>query len=448
MAEFAYTKTQFKDLAAFAIDQARRAGASDAVVEISEGQGLSVNVRKGRVEQVEHNTDKGLDVTVYAGLRQGHASTSDFSDGAIQRTVQAAFDIARFTAEDDCAGLPEPELFAGRVADPGLFHPWDLDVTGAVELASRTEAAAFAVDTRVRNSEGASVSTQQGHFLLANSRGFSNGYATTRHSLSCVPIAGRGADMQRDYWFSSRRDAAKLASPEAVGRYAAERALSRLRARRVPTGTYPVLFEAPLATGLIGALVHAASGGALYRKTSFLVDQLGQPVMAPHLDLLEDPKVPDGMASSPFDDEGVRTHARRVVRAGRLEGYFLSTYSARKLGMVTTGNAGGAHNLALTSRRTRPGDDLPGMLRKLHRGLFVIELIGHGVNYVTGDYSRGAMGFWVEGGEIQYPVQEITIAGNMRDMLLAIEAVGADVYHGGSRSTGSILIPGMKVAGS
>ena len=448
MGHFAYSPSDFQELAALALREAREAGASDAAVEVSEGQGLSVNVRLGRVEQVEHNTDKGLDVTVYAGQRRGHASTSDFSAQAIRSTVRAAFDIARYTAEDDCAGLPEPELLAGGTRDPRLYHPWDPSVEQAVELARRAEDAAFATDRRIRNSEGASVSAQHMHFLLANSRGFSNGYASSRHSLSCVPIAGRGNDMQRDYWWSSHRDATRLADPEALGRYAAERSLSRLRARKIPTGQYPVLFEAPLAAGLIGSLVHAASGGTLYRKASFLVDQLGKQVLAPHLDLMEDPGVPDGMGSAPFDDEGVRTSKRRVVRAGVLEGYFLSTYSGRKLGMPTTGNAGGSHNLSLSSRLTRPGDDLAQMLRKLDRGLFVIELIGHGINYVTGDYSRGAMGFWVEGGEIRHPVHEITVAGNLRDMLRGIRAVGADVHVSGSRRTGSILLESMTVAGS
>ncbi len=448
MGHFAYTKHDFQDLAQLALREARDAGASDAAIEISEGQGLSVNVRLGRVEQVEHNTDKVLDISVYAGLRRGHASTSDFSPQAIRSTARAAFDIARYTAEDDCAGLPEPGTLALHARDPGLYHPWNLDVDEAVALARRAEDAAFATDRRIRNSEGASVSAQHMHFVLANSRGFCNGYATSRHSLSCVPIAGRRDDMQRDYWWSSQRDAAQLAPPEALGRYAAERALARLRARKIPTGQYPVLFEAPLAAGLIGSLVHAASGGTLYRKASFLVDQLGKPVMAAHLDLLEDPKIAGAMGSSPFDDEGVRTQRRRVVRGGVLEGYFLSTYSGRKLGMPSTGNAGGAHNLRLSSRLTRPGDDLREMLRKLDRGLFVIELIGHGINYVTGDYSRGAMGFWVEGGSISHPVHEITIAGNLRDMLLGIRAVGADEHVSGSRRCGSVLLESMTVAGS
>ncbi|MDE2119976.1 MAG: metalloprotease PmbA [Betaproteobacteria bacterium] len=448
MGHFAYTKQDFQELAQLAIDEARAAGASDAAVEVSEGQGLSVNVRLGRVEQVEHNTDKVLDISVFSGRRRGHASTSDFSPQAIRSTARAAFDIARYTAEDDCAGLPEPELLATGARDPKLYHPWDPSVEQAVELARRAEDAALATDRRVRNSEGASVSAQHMHFVLANTRGFSHGYATSRHSLSCVPIAGRGNDMQRDYWWSSHRDASQLSDPEALGRYAAERALSRLRARKMPTGQYPVLFEAPLASGLIGSLVHAASGGTLYRKASFLVDHLGKPVMARHLDLVEDPRVADGMGSAPFDDEGVRTQRRRVVRGGVLEGYFLSTYSGRKLGMPTTGNAGGAHNLSLSSRLTRPEDDLAQMLRKLDRGLFVIELMGHGINYVTGDYSRGAMGFWVEGGRISHPVHEITIAGNLRDMLMGIRAVGADVHSSGSRRTGSILVESMTIAGS
>lgn len=448
MGHFAYSKSDFQELAALALREAREAGASDAVVEVSEGQGLSVNVRLGQVEQVEHNTDKGLDITVYAGLRRGHASTSDFSPQAIRSTVRAAFDIARYTAEDDCAGLPEAELLAIGARDPRLYHPWDPSVEQAVELARRAEEAAFQTDRRIRNSEGASVSAQHVHFVLANTRGFSDGYASSNHGMWCVPIAGRGDDMQRDHWWSSRRDAAQLAAPEALGRYAAERALSRLRARKIPTGQYPVLFEAPVAAGLLGSLVHAASGGALYRKSSFLVDHLGKPVLASHLDLHEDPKLVDGMGSAPFDDEGVRTQRRRVVRAGVLEGYFLSTYSGRKLGLPSTGNAGGSHNLTLSSRLTHAQDDLPQMLRKLDRGLFVIELMGHGINYVTGDYSRGAMGFWVEGGQIRHPVHEITVAGNLRDMLLGIRAIGADVQVSGSRRTGSILVESMMVAGS
>jgi PmbA protein len=292
------------------------------------------------------------------------------------------------------------------------------------------------------------VSAQQSHFWAGNTRGFRGGYASSRHSLSVAPIAGRGDAMQRDAWYSSMRDPADLAPPEAVGRYAAERALSRLRSRKIATCEVPVLFESPLAAGLLGAYVQATSGGALYRRASFLLDSLGQPVLADHVDLREDPHVKKGKGSAPFDDEGVRTRARSVVDAGVVQGYFLSSYSARKLGLRTTGNAGGSQNLVLTSRGAQPGDDLDAMLRKLHRGLFVIELMGQGVNYVTGDYSRGAAGFWVEGGRIVHPVHEVTIAGNLREMLRGIVAIGADAYTMGTKTTGSILIERMKVAGS
>jgi PmbA protein len=310
------------------------------------------------------------------------------------------------------------------------------------------EAAAFATDKRITNSEGAGVSAQQSHFFSAHTHGFRGGYASSRHSISVAPIAGKGDNMQRDAWYSSMRNAADLADPQAVGRYAAERALSRLKSRKIATRECRVLFESPLAAGLLGGFVQAVSGGALYRKSTFLLDSLGKQIFPEHVDVLEDPLVPRGKGSAPFDEEGVRTMARKVVHDGRVAGYFLSSYSARKLGMKTTGNAGGSHNLTLVSRLTRPGDDLPQMLRKLGTGLFVIELMGQGVNYVTGDYSRGASGFWVENGEIAYPVQEITIAGNLRDMLRGIEAVGADVYNYGAKTVGSMLVNKMKVAGS
>ena len=450
MGRFAYTKSQFQDLAQQALAEARKAGATDAQVEISEGQGMSVSVRSGQMENVEHNRDKSLSITAYDGQRRGHASTSDFSPEAIARTARAAFDIARFTAEDDCAGLPETELLAmGRkLPDLSLYHPWELTPQTAAKLALRAENAAFAVDKRIRNSEGASVSAQESHFVLANTRGFCDGYATSSHNLSCAPIAGSGDDMQRDYWWTSECDPADLARPEAIGRYAAERALSRLKARKLSTRKCPVLFESPLAAGLIGSFSHAISGGALYRKSSFLADCLGQQVWPAHIDLLEDPFIPKRRGSSPFDGEGVATHARKLLDGGVVQGYLLSTYSARKLGMQTTGNAGGAHNLLLQSRLTDPRDDLRAMLHKLGTGLFAIELIGHGVNYVTGDYSRGAMGFWVEGGEIRYPVQEITIAGNLRDMMRNVAALGADTHTYGNKTTGSMLVEGMTVGGA
>jgi len=433
-----------------ALAHARKLGATDAAAEASEGCGLSVSVRKGELENVERNRDKSLGVTVYIGQRRGNASTSDFSEAAIAQTVQAAYDIARFTAEDPVAGLPDAADIAGPDEQPDLdlFHPWAIDSEEAARLALQCEAAAFATDKRITNSEGAGVSAQQSHFFSAHTRGFRGGYASSRHSISVAPIAGKGDDMQRDAWYSSMRAPGELAAPEAIGRYAAERALARLKSRKIATRECPVLFESPLAAGLLGAFVQAVSGGSLYRRSTFLLDSLGKPVFAPHIDVLEDPHQKRGKGSSPFDEEGVRTSARKVVDAGRVEGYFLSSYSARKLGMKTTGNAGGSHNLSLVSRDTRSQDDLMEMLRKLDTGLFVIELMGQGVNYVTGDYSRGASGFWVENGEIAYPVQEITIAGNLKDMFQGIAAVGADTYNYGAKTVGSVLVNRMKVAGS
>jgi len=448
---FSYSRAYFEELVDAALAHAKKLGATDAGAEASEGCGLSVSVRKGELENVERNRDKSLGVTVYLGQRRGNASTSDFSRAAIEQTVQAAYDIARFTAEDPVAGLPDAEDIASHAdaqRELDLFHPWGIDSAQAAELARATEAAAFATDKRITNSEGAAVSAQQSHFFSAHTRGFRGGYPSSRHSISVSPIAGKGAGMQRDYWYSSHRHPEDLALPEAIGRYAAERALSRLKSRKISTREVPVLFESPLAAGLLGALVQALSGGALYRKSSFLLDSLGQQVLPAHIDLLEDPFMLRGKGSSPFDEEGVKVQPRSVINAGRVQGYFLSSYSARKLGMKTTGNAGGSHNLILSSRLTKAGDDLDAMLKKLGTGLFVTELMGQGVNYVTGDYSRGASGFWVEKGRIAYPVEEITIAGNMKDMLMGITAVGADAYNYGAKTVGSILVNRMKVAGS
>ena len=448
---FAFTREQFQQIIDDTLAIARDQGASDAAAEVSEGAGLSVSVRKGELENVERNRDKSLGVTVYLGQRRGNASTSDFSRAAIEQTVRAAYDIARFTAEDPAAGLPDAEdLATPDVAgiDLDLFHPWALDADGAAALARRCEDAAFATSRLITNSEGGGTSAQQSHFWAGNSRGFRGGYASSRHSISVAPIAGKGAGMQRDAWYSSERDPMELASPEAVGRYAAERALSRLKGRKVPTCEVPVLFENTLAAGLLGSLVGALSGGALYRRATFLLDSIGTPVLADHLDVDEDPLIRRGKASTAFDDEGVRTRARRVVDGGVVQGYFLSSYSARKLGLKTTGHAGGAQNLRLTSRLTKPGDHLDEMLRKLGRGLFVTELMGQGVNAVTGDYSRGAAGYWVEAGRIVHPVHEVTIAGNLKQMLRGIVALGADTYVSGGRTVGSMLIDRMKVAGS
>ncbi|RZI95085.1 MAG: metalloprotease PmbA, partial [Rubrivivax sp.] len=367
---FSYSRDFFEDLVDTALAHAKKLGATDAGAEASEGSGLSVSVRKGELETVERNRDKSLGVTVYLGQRRGNASTSDFSKAAIQQTVQAAYDIARFTAADPVAGLPDEADIAKKHPDLDLFHPWAIDSEQAAQLALECEAAALSTDKRITNSEGAGVSAQQSHFFSAHTRGFRGGYASSRHSLSVAPIAGRGNGMQRDAWYTSMRAHEDMASPESVGRYAAERALSRLKSRKIPTTHCPVLFESPLAAGLLGGFVQAVSGGALYRKSSFLLDSLGKPVFPKHIDIDEDPHIKRGKGSSPFDEEGVVTRRRKVVSGGRVEGYFLSSYSARKLGMKTTGNAGGSHNLVLTSRLTRAGDDLDAMLQKLGTGLF------------------------------------------------------------------------------
>ncbi|HJW57882.1 MAG TPA: metalloprotease PmbA [Burkholderiaceae bacterium] len=448
---FIHSQEQLQQFAQDVLRYAREKGASGAAVEITEGQGLAVTVRKGNIETIEQNKDKGMGVTVYLGeerqTRRGNASTSDFSQQALRDTVEAAYNIARFTAPDDCAGLPDADTLEMHPRDLQLCHPWLISAEQAVELAKRGDAAAFAVDKRITNSEGASVYAQQSHFVAANSGGFMGGYPYSRHTISVAPIAGKGANMQRDDWYSSMRDPGKLAQPEAIGRYAAERALARLHARKLDTRKCPVLFEAPLAAGLLGAFVQAVSGGALYRKSTFLLDSLGQQIFASHIQVVEDPHIIGAVGSAPFDEEGVKTQRRDVVRDGVVQGYFLSTYSARKLGMQTTGNAGGSHNLSLVSTATAPDDDFKEMLRKLGTGLLVTELMGQGVNYVTGDYSRGASGYWVEQGVIQYPVEEITIAGNMRDMFRQIVAVGADTLIRGTKQTGSILVENMTVAG-
>jgi PmbA protein len=447
MSDFSFSQDQLRELAADVLRHAERCGASACETDVSEGIGQSVTVRKQEVETIEFNRDKGIGVTCYLGQRRGHASTSDFSSAALKAAVEAALSIARFTAEDPCAGLPEAGLLARDAIDLDLYHPWDLPVEEAIEIARRSEAAAFAVSPLVNNSEGATVSTHAAHFISANSLGFIGGFPSTRHFISCVPIATRGKDMQRDDWYSGWRDPAELAAPEAVGDYAARRTLSRLGARKLKTRQCKVLFEAPLAAMMIGSFVHAASGGSLYRKASFLVDALGKRIFPNWLRIDERPHLKKGLASSPFDDDGVATRDRTVVENGVLQGYFLSTYTARKLGMQTTGNAGGSHNLLVAPSPGVPAD-FAGLLREFGTGLLVTELLGHGINYITGDYSRGAAGYWVEKGEIAYPVHEITIAGNLRDMFHGIEMIGRDCVTRGSRSVGSIVVNRMTVAGN
>jgi PmbA protein len=443
---FSHRLDMLQELARDVLAYAERQGASACEVDVSTGFGQSVTVRCGEVETIEYNRDKGISVSVYLGQRKGHASTSDFATTALRETVDAALNIARFTADDPCAGLPDADMLAvdlDQQPNLDLYHPWLLSVEAAVDLARRCEQAAFAVSPQISNSEGATVSIQEGQFVSANSLGFIGGYPSSRHYLSCSVIAGKNAGMQRDDWYSVARDPLAMGSAESIGEQAARRALSRLGARKVKTCKVPVIFEAPLAASLIGNFVHAVSGGSLYRKTSFLVDSLGRRVFSKKVQISERPHLPRGLASSYFDSDGVATHDREVLVDGRLQGYFLSAYSARKLGMQTTGNAGGCHNLIV-----HPGKrDLRGLLKKMGRGLLVTELLGQGVNYVTGDYSRGAAGYWVDGGEIAHPVEGITIAGNLRDMFRNVAAVGNDVLIRGSKQVGSILIEQMRVAG-
>lgn len=446
---FTYTPTQFKEIIDFMLAQARRRGATDAVAEISEGQGLSVTVRKGEIETIEQSLDKQVGITFFLGHHRGNASTSDFSSASLRATVEAAYHIAQHTAEDICAGPAEKDLLEKNPLDLDLFHPWALDSATAVEIARVAEGAAFSVSKQIKNSDGASVSAHHAHFMMGTSHGFMGGYPFSRHYISCAPIAneaGKKSRMQRDDWYSSSRIPEGLANPAAIGKYAAQRALSRLNAKSLTTRRCPVIFEAPLAAGLLGSLVQAVSGGALYRRSSFLLDSLGKQVLPKHVSLFENPHLKSLTGSAPFDEEGVKTSARTVVEKGILEGYFLSTYSARKLGMKTTGNAGGSHHLTLQSSKT-PKGGLPELLKQMDKGLLVTELMGQGINYVTGDYSRGAFGYWVENGEIQYPVEGITIAGNLREMLLDIEMIGNDTLIRGTKEIGSILVGSMTVGG-
>ncbi len=440
---FAFSAETFRALAQEALALAKKGGASASEVNVSEGFGLTASVRRGEVDTLEYNRDKDLSVTVYLGQRSGNASTSDFSPTALAATVKAALDIARFTAEDPCAGLADRDRLATEFPDLQLHHAWPLGADEAVELARRTEAAAFAVDGRITNSEGASVGCQEGHFIFATSDGFMGGYASSRHSISCAVIADAGEGMQREGWYDYRRAPEDLDSAEAIGREAARRAIARLGARKIPTCRVPVLFAAPVALTLIGNFTHAISGGALYRKASFLLDSIGQPIFPAHVQIVDDPTIVRGMGSSAFDNEGVATVRRELVRDGVLQGYLLSSYSARKLGMESTGNAGGSHNLLVSGG----GGTLAEMARRMGRGLVVTELLGSGVNYVTGDYSRGAAGFWVEDGEIAWPVEEVTIAGNLRDMFRNIVAIGDDFLPRSAKRCGSVLIESMKVAG-
>ncbi len=426
-----------------ALAEASVAGASAADVGVSVDSGLSVTVRLGEVETLEYQRDRGMGITAYVGQRKGTATTGDLSWPAIADTVQKAVSIARFTAEDDCAGLPDPATLAREVPDLDLSHPWPLEAEGAIELARRCEAAALGHDPRITNSEGASVGAHRGLRVYGNSLGFVAGYPSTYATISCVVVGAAGEQQERDYWYSAARDWRALEDAASIGRQAALRTAARLGARRIPTTRAPVLFVPELARGLIGHFVAAVRGAAQYRKATFLLDAAGERVFPEHVHIAERPHLLRGLGSAPFDGEGCATRDRELVAGGVLDGYVLDSYAARKLGLATTGNAGGVHNLIVS-----PGaDDYAALLKRMVRGLVVTELMGHGVNGVTGDYSRGATGFWVEGGELAFPVNEITIAGNLKDLFGGLVAVGSDVDRRGSIQTGSILVAEMTIAG-
>jgi len=435
-----------QEIAATALHEAHRLGASSAEVAVSSSSGLGVNVRMGEVETIEHTRDKALGISVYFGHKKGSASTTDFSPQAVNECVSAACGIARHTSEDQYAGLADAALMASDFPDLDLHHPWDISPEAAIEIALETEAAARNLDSRIINSEGAGVNLAQGIQVYANSHGFNAGYPSSRHSISCAVIAGDDNGMQRDYWYSVSRDPLQLENAEDIGRRAAERSLKRLGARRVSTRNVPVLFAAQMATGLLGHFINAIRGGNLYRKASFLVDSLGKVVFPSHVRVHEQPHIPKGIGSSAYDSEGVATGDRDLVSDGVLQGYVLGSYSARKLGMQTTANAGGVHNLTADASPGAAG--LDELLLSMGTGLYVTELMGMGVNTVTGDYSRGAAGFWVEAGTVQYPVEEITIAGNLSNMFSGIQAIGADQDTRGNIRTGSVLIDTMTVAGT
>ena len=437
--EIARLKNLVQDL----LDEAKKQGASSAEAGLSIDNGLSVNARLGEVETIEHHCDQSLGVTVYIGHKKGSASSNDFSTNSIKQTVKAACSIASFSSEDEYAGLPDKSMLATEFPELDRFHPWDIDAEAAIDLAVECEDAARFYHDDISNSEGASVSSHQGIRVMGNSLDFLQGYQSTRHSMSCSVIGERDDNMQRDYWYSVSRHADKLESAKQIGIKAAQRTISRLGAQSLTTRQCPVLYSAEVASGLIGSLVGAISGGSLYRKSSFLLDALDTQILPEFIHIHEQPHLKMALGSSAYDSEGVATVARDIVTEGVLKGYVLSSYSARKLGLQTTGNAGGVHNLTVD-----PGDnDFTAMLKQLDTGLLVTELMGSGVNRVTGDYSRGASGFWVEKGEIQYPVEEITIAGNLKDMYKNIVSVGNDVDYRGNIRTGSILIEQMSIAG-
>ena len=434
---------RLKNLVQDLLDESKKQGATAVEAGLSVDNGLSVTARLGEVETIEHHCDQSLGVTVYMGQKKGSASTNDFSNDSIKETVKAACSIAGFSNTDEYAGLPDKDSLATEFPELDRNHSWDIDAEAAIKIAVECEDAARAYHQEINNSEGASVDSHQGISVLGNSLGFLQGYQSTRHSISCSVLGERDGDMQRDYWYSVSRNAELLESAKAIGIKAAERTINRLGARSLNTRQCPVLFSAEIASGLIGSLIGAISGGSLYRKSSFLLDALGTQILPEFIHIHEQPHLKMALGSAAYDAEGVATAARDIVADGVLQGYVLSSYSARKLGMKTTANAGGVHNLVVDAGE----NDFTAMLKQLDTGLLVTELMGQGVNRVTGDYSRGASGFWVENGQIQYPVEEITIAGNLKDMYKNIVSVGNDIDYRGNVRTGSILLEQMSIAG-
>jgi PmbA protein len=441
----ALASNALRDIAIAAVDHAKRGGADQAEAEVTQGSGLNVTVRMGELETLEHNVDKSLGVTVYVGGRKGSASSGDFSTDAVKAAVDKALTIAKYTSPDPCAGLADANLMAVTIPDLDLYHPWDIDVARATELAKICEDAGFAVDERIDNSEGASVSASESEFFYANTHGFVGGYKGSAHYIGCAMLATDGEAMERDDWYTSHRVPGSLDDAASVGRTAGERTIARLNPRKLSTQSAPVIFTPQLAAGFLGHGISALYGGSLYRKTSFLLDSVGQQIFSPIINIVDDPHILRAYASSPFDGEGVACSKRAIVEDGVIRGYFLSAYSARKLNLQSTGNAGGNHNLLVNP--TVKGDTKT-LARQMQRGLIVTELMGQGVNPVTGDYSRGAAGFWVENGEIAYPVSEITIAGNLLDLYKRIVAIGDDIDQRGSKWVGSMLVDSMQIAGA
>lgn len=438
-----YDAAQLKQLIQDMLAQAQQRGASAAEAGLNVETGLSVTVRMGEVETIEHNRDKGVGITVYFGQRKGNASTTDFSAAAIKETVEAACNIARYTQDDKYAGLPDAERLAKDIPDLDLYHPWAISAEDAVDICQRAEAKALHYDERIINSEGAYISSHSGTRVYGNSLGFIHDCPTSRHSIGCTVIGKDAQGMQRDYWYSLSRVPTELEDPAEIGLHAAQRVIKRLDHKRVKTQQLPVIFQAEVARGLLGHFVRAVSGGALYRKASFLLDKLGEQIFPQHIRIDERPHIPRSIGSAPYDNEGVATQARELVSDGNLQGYVLDSYAARRLGMQTTGNAGGVHNLYISDS----GKNLEQLVTEMDRGILVTEVMGQGVNIVTGDYSRGAAGFWVENGEIQYPVEEFTLAGNLANMFQQLVAVANDTDTRGSLCSGSWLIENMTIAG-